>query len=289
MSYVVSSDATVLTLRAQGPTDGPVVVLVHGLGLSMGSWGRVPELLADRHRVVQYDLRGHGRSGNAPADDYSLEAHAQDLAAVLAEVVPDGQQAVVVGSSLGGGIIIVHARDLGLDRISGVVFAGSGGSGVTFPGFPADGLPPAARRLLRRGWLYSLRLVAVTANRIRPMEPLADRLVRRFAFEPGAPEAAVAQVREEFMGSRRVPLARTTLASVSTNGVRYASALTVPTLVVHGDHDPEVPQEEIDELMPQLPDGELVQLPGAGHLVALTRTEETAEQIARWVRHVRAG
>ncbi|GAA4742825.1 alpha/beta hydrolase [Modestobacter marinus] len=288
MPYVVSSDATVLTLRTQGPADGPVVVLVNGLGMTTDSWGRVPELLADRHRVVRYDLRGHGRSGNAPADDYSLEAHAQDLAAVLAEVVPDGQQAVVVGNSLGGGIIVVHARDLGLDRISGVVFAGSGGSGVTAPGLARD-LPPVARRLVRRVWLYTLRLVAVVANRVRPIEPLADWLVRQFAFEPGAPADAVAQVREDFMGSRRVPLARTTLASVSTNGVRYASALTVPTLVVHGDHDPEVPQEEIDELMPELADGELVQLPGAGHMVALTRTEETAEQIARWVRRVGAG
>ncbi|MCZ2813560.1 alpha/beta hydrolase [Modestobacter sp. VKM Ac-2979] len=289
MSYVVSFDATVLTLQIQGPDDGPVVVLVNGLGMTTDSWGRVPELLADRHRVVRYDLRGHGRSGNAPADEYSLEAHAQDLATVLAEVVPDGQQAVVVGNSLGGGIIIVHARDLGLDRIAGVVFAGSGGSGVTFAGFPADGLPPMARRIVRRSWLKALRLVAVVANRVRPFEPLADRLVRKFAFEPGAPEAAVAQVREDFMGSRRVPLARTTLASVSTNGVRYASALTVPTLVLHGEHDPEVPQQEIDELMPELADGELVQLPGAGHMVALTRTEETAEQIARWVRRVRAG
>ncbi|MCZ2817493.1 alpha/beta fold hydrolase [Modestobacter sp. VKM Ac-2984] len=285
MRHVVSSDATVLPLQVQGPADGPVVVFVNGLGMTTGSWGRVPELLADRHRVVLYDLRGHGRSANAPAGDYSLEAHAQDLAAVLEEVVPDGQ-AVVVGSSLGGGIIVVHARDLGLDRISGVVFAGSGGSGVTAPGLARD-LPPVARRMLRRVWLYVLRLVAVVANRVKPIVPLADWLVRQFAFEPGAPKDAVAQVREDFMGSRRVPLARTTLASVSTNGVQYASALTVPTLVVHGEHDPEVPQEEIDELMPKLADGELVQLPGAGHMVALTRTEETAEQIARWVRRVR--
>ncbi|MCZ2803840.1 alpha/beta hydrolase [Modestobacter sp. VKM Ac-2983] len=286
MRHVVSFDATVLPLQIQGPTDGPLVVLVNGLGMTTGSWGRVPELLADRHRVVQYDLRGHGRSGNAPTGDYNLEAHAHDLAAVLEEVVPDGQQAVLVGSSLGGGIIVVHARDLGLDRISGVVFAGSGGSGVTFPGLALD-LPPVARRMLRRVWLYVLRLVAVVANRVKPIVPLADWLVRQFAFEPGAPKDAVAQVREDFMGSRRVALARTTLASVSTNGVAYASALTVPTLVVHGEYDPEVPQEEIDELMPKLAHGELVQLPGAGHMVALTRTEETAEQIARWVRRVR--
>ncbi|MCZ2836166.1 alpha/beta fold hydrolase [Modestobacter sp. VKM Ac-2985] len=286
MSHVVSSDATVLTYSAQGPAAGPVVVLVNGLGMTTGSWGRVPDLLADRHRVVQYDLRGHGRSGNAPADDYSLEAHAQDLAAVLAEVVPEGERAVVVGSSLGGGITVVHARDLGLDRIGGVVFVGSGGTGITFPGLARD-LPPVVHRLLRRGWLSALRLVAVVANRVRPIEPLADWLVRKYAFEPGAPKAAVAQVREDFMGSRRVPLARTTLASVSTNGTRYASALTVPTLVLHGEHDPAVSQEEIDELMPELPDGEFVHVPGAGHMIALTRTEETAEQIARWVRRVR--
>ena len=47
-----SADATRLAIRTRGPTDAPVVVLVHGLGLSTQSWGKVPDLLSSEHRVV---------------------------------------------------------------------------------------------------------------------------------------------------------------------------------------------------------------------------------------------
>lgn len=72
---------------------------MHGLGLSSDSWGRVPELLSEAHRVVAYDLRGHAQSGDARSGDYSLEAQAKDLDSVLGAVVPDRGSAVLVGSS----------------------------------------------------------------------------------------------------------------------------------------------------------------------------------------------
>lgn len=283
MSHVVSFDATVLTLEAWGPSDAPLVVLVHGLGLSTRSWGRVPERLAERYHVVGYDLRGHGRSGNAPAGDYTLATHARDLDAVLDAVVPEGRKAVLVGNSLGGGIILALARDHGCDRVAGAVFAGSGGSGVTVPGFPAHHRGVVARKALRQLYLWAMRVVALVGHRIRPVERLANRLVRLFAFEQGAPQEAVDMVREDFLGTRRQALARTTLASVSEDGSNFASALTVPTLVLHGTEDPEVTQEDIDKLMPALPDGELVQLPGAGHMLALTREDVVVDAVARWV------
>jgi pimeloyl-ACP methyl ester carboxylesterase len=48
---------------------------VHGSGLSTESWGRVPELLADRHRIIAYDLRGRAQSGDARSGGYGREAH----------------------------------------------------------------------------------------------------------------------------------------------------------------------------------------------------------------------
>jgi pimeloyl-ACP methyl ester carboxylesterase len=62
------------------------VVLVHGLGLPMESWGAVPELLSSEHRVIAYDLRGHAQSGDAKSGDYSMAVHARDLESVLSAV-----------------------------------------------------------------------------------------------------------------------------------------------------------------------------------------------------------
>ncbi len=90
MSDVTSFDGTRLALETAGPEGAPTVVLVHGLGLSTESWGDVPVRLAGAHRVVAYDLRGHAQSGDARSGDYTLEAHARDLDAVLTACVPDG-------------------------------------------------------------------------------------------------------------------------------------------------------------------------------------------------------
>ena len=286
MTDVTAADGTRLALRTWGQPDAPVVVLVHGLGLSTESWGRVPELLASGHRVVAYDLRGHAQSGDARNGDYSMAAHARDLDAVLRSVLDDGDRAVVVGNSLGGGIILAHSHECGDDRVAGVVFAGSGGSGVTFWGFPARGMPAWAQAALRSSWLRVLRATALVGRRIESVDRLSDHLVRRFAFTPRTAPGPVAHVRESFLTSRPRALARTTLASVSHDGRALAPALHVPTLVLHGTDDPEVPDQEVRDLMSALPDAELVDLPGEGHVLALTDAEFVTQHVARWVRRV---
>lgn len=288
MSDVTSFDGTRLAISTWGPTDSPVVVLVHGLGLSTESWGQVPALLSDAHRVIAYDLRGHAQSGDARSGDYSMTAQAEDLDAVLRDVVADGAKAVVVGNSLGGGIILAHAHRFGRQRVAAAVLAGSGGSGVTAWGFPADGVPGWARARLRTGWLTVLRVTALVGRRIRFVQGLADHLVRRSAFTAHTPQEHVDHVRESFLSSRPRVLAATTLASVSHDGRRWAPELAVPTLVLHGTADPEVPEQELRELLPALPDAELVGLHGQGHLLPLTDPVFVAEHIARWVRRARA-
>src|SRR3954462_9852405 len=79
--------------------DGPPVLLVMGLGLSGGAWGRTVETLSPRFRVITFDNRGVGRSrGLTPA--CTTEALADDAAAVLDAL--EIEQANVYGLSLGG-------------------------------------------------------------------------------------------------------------------------------------------------------------------------------------------
>ncbi|WP_157936970.1 alpha/beta fold hydrolase [Geodermatophilus chilensis] len=280
---VRSWDGTRLALSTWGPEDGRVVVLVHGLGLSSESWGEVPERLADRHRVLAYDLRGHAQSGDARDGGYGLEAHARDLLAVLGACLPEGRRAVVAGHSLGGGIVLAAAGIGGTGRMAGVVFAGSGGSGVTAPGLPARRLPPPVRAALHRGWFRVLRATALVGRRLRPVQAVSDRLVRRAAFADDAPQDAVARVRDSFLSTRPLALAGTTLASVGHDGTELAPGLDVPTLVLHGTDDPEVPPDELRELVAALPEGEVVEVPGAGHMLPLLHPDLVTGHIARWV------
>ncbi|HVL82294.1 MAG TPA: alpha/beta fold hydrolase [Actinomycetota bacterium] len=87
--------------------EGHPVVLVHGLGSNLRTWDAVAPLLANQHRVVAYDQRGHGRSTDPPDGDYSVEALVDDLDAVVDAF--GLQHPYVVGHSWGASVALGHA------------------------------------------------------------------------------------------------------------------------------------------------------------------------------------
>lgn len=89
-------------------TEGPPVVLVHGLGLARGMWRHQVAPLARTHRVVTYDLHGHGESAD-PSRMPSLSLFSEQLAALLDHLRVE--RAAIVGFSLGGMIARRFAMD----------------------------------------------------------------------------------------------------------------------------------------------------------------------------------
>src|SRR6478672_2300392 len=78
---------------------GTPVVLVHALGLNTGMWGLQTPVLAQRYRVISYDVRGHGLtpySGGA----VSIESLADDLLELVDHL--ELERVAVVGISMGG-------------------------------------------------------------------------------------------------------------------------------------------------------------------------------------------
>lgn len=88
--------------------DGPVMILVHALGLDWRMWRDVIPHLVDRYRVIAFDLRGFGSAGQARAaaaiDDYAVDLHA------LIDQLGGGP-VHLVGLSLGGTIALKLASD----------------------------------------------------------------------------------------------------------------------------------------------------------------------------------
>ena len=82
-----------------GPDAAPVVVLIHGLGLNRQIWQWHEPALADRYRVLSYDLFGHGGSAPPPATA-SLSVFSEQLRDLLDEL--GISRCAVVGFSLGG-------------------------------------------------------------------------------------------------------------------------------------------------------------------------------------------
>jgi len=100
---------TRLHTEVYGPKDAPVLVLAHGVLCAIEFWRTTIEQLASDYRVVAYDQRGHGRSDSPRRGSYTLDHLADDLAAVLDAVVPEGGRAVLAGQSLGGIAVLALA------------------------------------------------------------------------------------------------------------------------------------------------------------------------------------
>ncbi|MDB5986495.1 MAG: alpha/beta hydrolase [Nevskia sp.] len=89
-----------VTADVGGDPRAPAVILLHGGGQTRHSWGAaVQEMLAQGYHVINLDARGHGESDWAADADYSLEAQATDLKAMIATLPA---QPALVGASMGG-------------------------------------------------------------------------------------------------------------------------------------------------------------------------------------------
>ncbi len=95
-----------MRLHVREAGEGPVVVLLHGMGSSSATWARCIGLLAPAHHVLALDLLGHGAS---PVPD-DPAAYTRDLAlADIDELLATLPPAVLVGHSLGGYLALAHA------------------------------------------------------------------------------------------------------------------------------------------------------------------------------------
>ncbi|MBF2754490.1 MAG: alpha/beta fold hydrolase [Gammaproteobacteria bacterium AqS3] len=98
MAQIVSGGVEIY-YEARG--SGPAILLSHGYGETSQMWRDQFEALSVHHRLIVWDMRGHGRSG-VPEDQaaYTQAATVADMRAILdAEGI---DQAVIGGLSLGG-------------------------------------------------------------------------------------------------------------------------------------------------------------------------------------------
>jgi pimeloyl-ACP methyl ester carboxylesterase len=95
----------------------PPLLLVHGYTCDSHDWSWQLPHFVKQHRVIAVDLRGHGRS-SAPAEGYSAQEFAADLAALLRSLGVSG--VVAIGHSLGGPVVSALAVEHP-DLVAGLV------------------------------------------------------------------------------------------------------------------------------------------------------------------------
>lgn len=276
---VTSADGARLYAEVHGPKDAPAVVLAHGWTCSTAFWAPVVRALADDHKVVVYDQRGHGRSPAAPPAGHSTGALADDLVAVLEAALEPGERAVLGGHSMGGMTIMAASGRPELRARAAAALLCSTGS--------ADLAAESRVFPLRspRGRHRAHRLLLRSRAPLGPQSALTRRVLKYATMGPGATAAEVAACARIVHGCPAGVRARwgAVLAGVELTG--GAGGLELPTEVLVGTADRLTPPVQARRLASVLPDFRgLTELPGLGHMTPVEDPAAVAGRLRALVR-----
>jgi len=241
------------------PGEGTPLLLVHGVGSSIDTWGDIPQRLSAAGRaVVAVDLLGHGESGHGNGD-FSLGANASAMRDLLDHL--GMERAHLVGHSLGGGVSLQFAYQFP-ERVESLVLVSSGGLGSDV------GLPLRAASL--PGSEIVLR--AATAPRVVRTLAWAGRALARHGKQADALSPRAVGKLEELRDERRLAAFLATVRSVVGPDGQRVSALTKMgrvdprrVLIIWGDADPMLPMQHGLDAAGVLPGSRFVIVPGAAH------------------------
>nr|WP_246344840.1 alpha/beta hydrolase [Conexibacter arvalis] len=262
---VVAPDGTRLRAELFGPDDAPPLVLVHGWTCARRFWAEQLHALADRYRIVTFDLRGHGDSEAPAGGDFSIDALADDLQAVLDATVPDGRRALLVGHSLGAMSIVAWAG-----RFPDEVERRAAGAALLNTGV-GDLIDQSLIVKLPRGMRVAKAVVGgiflSASGPLPPASPISLRAVRYVALAPSATPAQIAFCQEMVLACRRDVRAGCGRTLSRLDLADAIASLTVPTTVLGGGRDRLTPPPHVERMAAALPRlAERVELPRSGHM-----------------------
>jgi 3-oxoadipate enol-lactonase len=230
--------------------EGPPVLLIHGLGSSARDWELQIPAFSQHHRVVVYDVRGHGQS-DKPLGPYSVPLLASDAAELMTalEIAP----AHVVGISMGGMI----AFQVALSQpalVKSLVIVNSGPELI--PQTVSERLQVVQRQLVVR-LLGMRRMGEILGQRMFP-KPEQEELRRAFVerWAENDPRAYLASVR----------------AVVGWSVADRLEEIGCPALIVAADQDYR-PLAEKEACAARMPHAELVVIEDSRHGTTVDQPE----------------
>jgi pimeloyl-ACP methyl ester carboxylesterase len=254
-----SSDGIKIVGDELGPDKGPLVVLMHGGGQTRHSWsGAADHLAAAGYKVRNFDLRGHGDSDWSSAGAYSLDDRVDDLKAVMADHAGD---VALVGASLGGATAL-HAVATGL-RVRGLIM-------VDIVPDPEEAGIDNIRAFMRSGFAGFADLeeaaeavAAYNPDRPRPRDP--SGLMKNLRQRDGR--------LHWHWDPRILDRDNNMQKQVRLSAEQMAASNPCPTLVVRGMSSDVVSDAGIAAFRELLPELEVHNVAGAGHMVAGDRND----------------
>jgi len=262
---------------------GPAVVLVHAGLADRRMWDHQFRALSARYRVIRFDWRGYGESGDAVGE----VARHEDLLALMDAL--GVRQAALIGCSFGG----AHAVDAALcapERVTALGLICSGLSGYEWSpqtlalmrervhaAVPADRLKRYGDRTAAQVDPADVEAIAQANVRLMVVGPDRDQT----DLEPAVWEQALEMCRGVFAREWNGPVF--TERGLTPPALGRLSQVNVPTLVVNGLADLPGVQEIAKLLADGIGGARRLDLPATGHLPPLERPEQVTAALTRFL------
>jgi len=230
-----------VSIHYEDDGNGVPVLLTHGFTATSRMWDAQVAALADRYRLIRWDMRGHGRS-DAPEDpaSYSHDLTVGDMSAVLDAC--GIERAVIAGLSLGGFMSMLF-NVAHPERVRALVLLDTG------PGYKSD--------TSRAGW-----------NRYA--EDSARALEQRGAASLSGSAEVRAEQHRTLAGLPHV--ARGMLVQRDARAIESLPSIAVPTLLLIGADDKPF-LDGMGYMAAKIPNARYEVIDGAGHAVNIDQPE----------------
>jgi pimeloyl-ACP methyl ester carboxylesterase len=269
----VTVNGTRLACFDRGQGHATTLLLIHGFPLDHRMWTAQLAGLSAQARVLAPDLRGFGRSAAPLAGPLTMDQHADDLAGLLDHLGIG--RAVVAGLSMGGYIAFAFWRRHAA-RVQALVLADTRAEGDS-PQAQANRNASAARvresgvAAIVGDMLPRLLAPATLAGASVANPRLAERMRAMMTGQPA--ETVIAAL----AGLRDREDSRPTLPTI-----------TVPALVLVGEHDALTPPADAAILAAGIPAGRLVVISGAGHMSSMENPRAVNAALRNFLRAIEA-
>ncbi|GAM42104.1 hypothetical protein TCE0_043f15770 [Talaromyces pinophilus] len=241
------------------------VVFIHGLGASLEYYRPLIQaagLEESGHRIILYDLEGHGLTPTRASHTATLKTYATDLELLLS--AKGVNSATLVGWSLGG-LIAMYFAQTHPSMISKLVLLGPGGSP----------LPEQAVKMFKQRAAL-VREQGMEASGVAQSVATGATSALTKATRP----LAISAVRQFLVSTHPEGYAKGCMAlAKSPETVIPVEVLRMPTLIVVGRDDSISPLAVAENYLRRLPNGRLEVLDGVGHWHVLEDLEVTAKVI----------
>jgi non-heme chloroperoxidase len=242
--FVTTKDGTEIFYKDWGPKDAQPIVFHHGWPLSSDDWDtQMLFFLSKGFRVVAHDRRGHGRSAQV-SEGHDMDHYAADAAAVMEHL--NLRNAVHIGHSTGGGEVAAYGARYGIPkgRVAKAVLVSAVPPIMLKTARYPGGLPIEVFDGLRAG---------LAANRAQFFRDVASGPF--YGFNRAGADVKEAVIdnwwRQGMMGSAKAHYEGIKAFS-ETDQTEDLKAITVPTLVLHGDDDQVVPYKNAGVLQAEI-------------------------------------